>query len=103
MKRCLLGLSAVTLVLCAFLQAQQPSGFAAIGPRMQGFVDQGLAAGVVTLVATKDRILHLNAVGKSDLSQDRKLRTDDIFWIASMSKPITVTCVAILADDGKLK
>jgi CubicO group peptidase (beta-lactamase class C family) len=31
------------------------------------------------------------------------MRTDDIFWIASMSKPITAACIAILADDGKLK
>ena len=75
----------------------------AIAPHMQEFVDKGEAAGVVTLIANKDQILHLNAVGKSDLTNDRKMRTDDIFWIASMSKPITVACVAILADDGKLK
>jgi len=89
--------------LVALIQAQPPAAdFPAIAPRMQQFVDQGEAAGIVTLIATKDRILHLNAVGKSDINGDRKLRTDDIFWIASMSKPITVTCIAILADDGKL-
>ena len=77
--------------------------FAAIAPRMQAFVDKGEAAGVVTLVATKDRILYVGAVGKSDLAKDRKMRTDDIFWIASMSKPITAVCIAILADEGKLR
>lgn len=30
------------------------------------------------------------------------MRTDGIFWIASMSKPTTAVCIAILADDGKL-
>jgi CubicO group peptidase (beta-lactamase class C family) len=30
------------------------------------------------------------------------MRADDIFWIASMSKPITAVCIAILADEGKL-
>ena len=85
-----------------FLQAQSPGRFAAIAPRMQGLVDQGAAVGVVTLLATKDRILHLSAAGRSDLAQNREMHTDDIFWIASMSKPITVTCIAILADDGKL-
>ncbi len=90
------------------LYAQAPDGFSAIAPRMQEFVDKGEAAGIVTLIVTKDRILHSNAVGKSDFTsdvpekRDRKLRTDDIFWIASMSKPITVACLAILADDGKL-
>ena len=69
---------------------------------MQEFVDKGEAAGVVTLIATKDRVIHLSAAGKTDLAKDRKMRTDDIFWIASMSKPITSVCIAILADDGKL-
>ena len=36
------------------------------------------------------------------MAGERKMRTDDIFWIASMSKPITAVCIAILADDGKL-
>ena len=31
------------------------------------------------------------------------MQTDDLFWIASMSKPITSVCIAILADEGKLK
>ena len=30
------------------------------------------------------------------------MKTDDIFWIASMSKPITAVAVAMLVDDGKL-
>jgi len=84
------------------LRAQPADRFAAIAPRMQEFVDKGEAAGVVTLIATKDRIIHLAAAGKTDLAKDRKMKTDDIFWIASMSKPITSVCIAILADDGKL-
>jgi CubicO group peptidase (beta-lactamase class C family) len=76
--------------------------FAAVTARMQDFVDKGEVAGVVTLVAGKDRIIHLGAVGKTDQAQARKMRTGDIFWIASMSKPVTAVCIAILADDGKL-
>uniref|UniRef100_Q01X08 Beta-lactamase n=1 Tax=Solibacter usitatus (strain Ellin6076) TaxID=234267 RepID=Q01X08_SOLUE len=93
-----LGLLAAHTILCA----QQPDPFAAIAPRMQQFVDKGEASGIVTLIATRDRILHIGAVGKNDMSGARKLRTDDIFWIASMSKPLTAVCIAILADDGKL-
>jgi CubicO group peptidase (beta-lactamase class C family) len=69
---------------------------------MQEFVDRGEMAGAVTLIATRDRILHIGAVGKGDISSDRKMQTDDIFWIASMSKPITAVCIAILVDEGKL-
>ena len=91
-----------TIFVCGLLSAQTPERFAAIAPAMQGFVDKGEAVGIVTLIATKDRILYTGAVGKTDLAQDRRMHTDDIFWIASMSKPITVACIAILADDGKL-
>ena len=68
---------------------------------MQEFVDKGEIAGVVTLIATRDRIIYLGAVGKTDISKDRKMQTDDIFWIASMTKPITNVCIAILADQGR--
>jgi len=84
------------------LLSQPPDRFAAIAPEMQEFVDKGEIAGVVTLIATRDRTIHLGAVGKTDMAKGRKMRTDDIFWIASMSKPITAVCIAILADDGKL-
>jgi CubicO group peptidase (beta-lactamase class C family) len=82
--------------------AQQPDRFAAIAPRMEEFVDKGEVAGVVTLIATREGVIHLSAAGKTDLESGRKMRTDDIFWIASMSKPITAVCIAILRDEGKL-
>jgi CubicO group peptidase (beta-lactamase class C family) len=85
------------------LVAQQPDRFAGVAPRMQEFVDKGEASGIVTLIADKDRILHIGAAGKTDMEGARMMRTDDIFWIASMSKPITAVCIAILADDGKLR
>jgi CubicO group peptidase (beta-lactamase class C family) len=84
------------------LPAQQGERFGDVTPRLQAFVDKGEISGAVTLIATRDRIIHLAAVGKTDLTKDRKMRTDDIFWIASMSKPIAAVCIAILADDGKL-
>ena len=30
------------------------------------------------------------------------MRTDDLFWIASMTKPMTAVCVMMLAEQGKL-
>src|SRR5664280_3750634 len=84
------------------LFAQQADRFAGVAPRMQEFVDKGEASGIVTLIAGKDRILHIGAAGTTEMDGERKMRTDDIFWIASMSKPITAVCIAVLADDGKL-
>ena len=76
--------------------------FAAVPEKLQPFVDGNEIAGAVSLVATSNRILHLAAVGQSDLASGRKMKTNDIFWIASMSKPVTSVAVAMLADDGKL-
>ena len=90
------------LVTPRWLPAQQADRFAAVTARIEEFVDKGEIAGVVTLIATRDRIIHLGAAGKSDMAKDRKMQTDDIFWIASMTKPITAVCIAILKDDGKL-
>ena len=74
----------------------------AIPGHVQPFVDTGEIAGAVMLVASKDRVLHLSAVGRSDLASGRAMAADDLFWIASMSKPITAVAVALLVDDGRL-
>jgi CubicO group peptidase (beta-lactamase class C family) len=100
MTRAALPLLAV--ILASRVAPAQQDRFAAVAPRMQEFVDKGEIAGAVTLIATRDRIIHLNAVGRTDTAKDRKMRTDDIFWIASMTKPITAVCIAILADEGRL-
>lgn len=94
----LLVLSWIPRAVCA----QSASSFDAVPAAMQAFVDRGEAAGVVTLLATRDKVLHLGAAGLSDMAAGRRMRTDDIFWIASMSKPITAVAIAILVDDGKV-
>ncbi len=79
-----------------------PDRFAGVPAAVQPFVDRGEIAGAVMLVADKDHLLHLSAVGVSDLATGRKMKTDDLFWIASMTKPIVAAGVALLVDDGKL-
>ena len=93
------------LVVFACLCARSPAApdnVAAIRERMQAFVDQGEIAGAVTLVATKDRVLDLAAVGQGDLASGRKMATTDLFWIASMTKPMSASAAAILVDEGRL-
>jgi len=76
--------------------------FSGVPERVQPFVDKGEISGAVMLVADQDHVLHLSAVGVSDVASGRKMRTDDIFWIASMTKPMTAVCVGILVDQGRL-
>jgi CubicO group peptidase (beta-lactamase class C family) len=93
---------ALVLALSSVTSAQSPGALAGVATKLQEFVDKGEIAGAVTLVADGNKVLHLAAVGKNDLAGSRKMRTDDIFWIASMSKPMTAACIGILVDEGKL-
>lgn len=65
-------------------------------------VDKGEVAGAVTLVLTPDRIVHFAVCGQADIAAKRPMTEDALFWIASMSKPITACAVMILRDEGKL-
>jgi CubicO group peptidase (beta-lactamase class C family) len=73
-----------------------------ISERLRPFVDERQVAGAVTLVATPDRIVHQGAIGKANIADDKPMRGDSIFWIASMTKPITGTAVLMVQDEGKL-
>jgi CubicO group peptidase (beta-lactamase class C family) len=74
----------------------------AIADRLGEYIAAKEIAGAVTLVATPDRVLHLGATGNADLAAGEPMRTDAIFWIASMSKPILATLMLMLQDEGLL-
>ena len=59
-------------------------------------------AGAVALVLTPDRVVHFSATGLADRSPRVPMSKDSLFWIASMSKPVTACAVLMLQDEGKL-
>lgn len=71
--------------------------------QLEHFVAEDVIAGCVTLVAKHDRILALDAIGYANIAERRAMRADDLFWIASMTKPITAVAAMILRDEGKLR
>lgn len=73
-----------------------------IAPALQPFVDSHALAGAVVAVADRQRVLDLEAVGYADVAGNKPMQTDCLFWIASMSKPITATAVMMLVDEGKI-
>jgi len=85
--------------------AEQPSHDSgkAVAAALQPFVDSHSLAGAVTLVAEKDKIISLEAVGFADIAAKKPMRTDMMFWIASQSKPITAAALMMLVDEGKLR
>lgn len=69
---------------------------------MQGFIDRREAAGIVTLVAREGKLVDIHAVGFQDIEKNVPMKTDSIFRIASMTKPITSLAIMMLYEEGKL-
>ncbi|MDP9051633.1 MAG: beta-lactamase family protein [Acidobacteriota bacterium] len=65
-------------------------------------VNTGGLPGAVVLVARKGQIVLSEAYGFRDREAGAPMRFDDIFRIASMTKPITIVAALMLAEEGKL-
>ena len=79
-----------------------PQRLSQIGVRMKSLVDEGAIAGAVTLVARDGKVFHLEATGFQDLETSKPMRTDTIFDVRSVTKPVTAIAVVILIEEGKL-
>jgi CubicO group peptidase (beta-lactamase class C family) len=79
-----------------------PERLARIPVRMKAFVDQGTVAGVVTLVARHGAVASLDAVGYQDLETKKPMKTDSIFQIMSMTKPVVAVAIMMLVEEGKV-
>jgi CubicO group peptidase (beta-lactamase class C family) len=66
-------------------------------------IDAHDIAGAVTLVARRGRIAQFEAYGFADLDSRKPMSKDSLFWIASMSKPITGVAILMLVEEGKLR
>jgi len=53
-------------------------------------------------VVTKDKVVHLETTGLADIAAQKPMRPDSLFWIASMTKPVTAVAILMLQDEGKL-
>ena len=74
-----------------------------VNDAMQKAVQNGDISGAVTVVATKDKVLHCSVTGLADIDRKVPMTPDSLFWIASMTKPVTAVSVLMLQDEGKLK
>ena len=96
----------LALLFAALCLAAGPAWTAAppqkIAPVLQPFVDSNVLAGAVTLVADKEKVLDVEAVGWADIAAKKKMRPDCLFWIASQSKPVTAAALMMLVDEGEV-
>jgi CubicO group peptidase (beta-lactamase class C family) len=63
----------------------------------------GNVAGAVTLVARRGKIAHFDAQGVMDVDTKKPMAKDNLFRLASMSKPITGVAIMMLVEEGKIR
>jgi CubicO group peptidase (beta-lactamase class C family) len=70
--------------------------------KMQGYIDRGEIAGIVTLAGRNGVVSELDAVGFADIENRKPMRTDTIMQVMSQTKTFTGVAAMILVDEGKL-
>ncbi|HEX6895638.1 MAG TPA: serine hydrolase domain-containing protein [Bryobacteraceae bacterium] len=69
---------------------------------VQEHIDAKDFGGAVTLVMRKGKVVHFEAHGVMDLESNKPMRTDTLFRMASMTKPMTAASILMLMEEGKL-
>jgi len=78
------------------------SRLARIAAWQQAQVDIGAFSGAVAAISRNGKVAYLRSVGFRDRAKTEPLKPDAIFWIASMTKPVTSVAAMILVEEGKL-
>src|SRR6266446_10234847 len=68
----------------------------------QAQVDAGAFSGAVAAISRNGKVAYLRAAGFRDRAKTVPLQPDAIFWIASMTKPVTSVAAMMLVEEGKL-
>jgi CubicO group peptidase (beta-lactamase class C family) len=70
---------------------------------MQEDVDQKKTGGIIVLIARHGSIAYHKAFGMADIEAGRKLQTDHLFRLYSMTKPVTSVALLTLFEEGKFQ
>jgi CubicO group peptidase (beta-lactamase class C family) len=66
-------------------------------------IDDHKVPGAVMMVARKGKLVYATALGRRDPKSPDPMRTDTIFRIYSMTKPIVSVAAMMLVEDGRLQ
>jgi CubicO group peptidase (beta-lactamase class C family) len=78
------------------------SRLARIAPWYQAKIDAGALPGAVVAIARNGKLAYLQAIGFQDRNKKIPVKPDSLFWIASMTKPVTSVAAMMLVEQGKL-
>lgn len=79
-----------------------PAALGKIEGAVAPMIQKRQTAGAVVGVLRRGKVAYLRAFGKPDVKQEAALKTDAIFRIYSMTKPITTVGAMMLVEEGKL-
>ena len=106
----------IILLLLAGIFSNAQSDFEISSPESQGFssekltllnqamhsyVDDNELSAIQTAIVKNGKLIHFDSYGSSDISENDPLEEDDIFRIASMTKPIVSIGLMMLYEEGK--
>ncbi|MFM0250150.1 serine hydrolase domain-containing protein [Paraburkholderia sediminicola] len=85
----------------------QPAGLSAarltaLTHAVQGYVERGEVAGVVSLVWRRGEIGYFEPLGLRDEAAQLPMERDTLFRIASMTKPVTSAAILMLIEEDRL-
>jgi CubicO group peptidase (beta-lactamase class C family) len=95
-------LSFILVFIASALISKADMVSSAIKQAIEPFIESGEISGAVTLVAREGEVVSFEAMGESDLASGRSMDTGDMFWIASMTKPMAGAALMLLVEEGKL-
>jgi CubicO group peptidase (beta-lactamase class C family) len=79
-----------------------PERMSRITAFFQNEVDKGNIPGAVLIVGREGLVVYQKAIGYQDHEKKIAMKSDAIFRIYSMTKPITTVAVMMLAEEGKI-
>jgi CubicO group peptidase (beta-lactamase class C family) len=71
-----------------------------VGSLINGAIADSEIAGAVALIARHGQVALLESYGMADIDDNEAMRTDTLFRIASMTKPVTTVAVMMLYEEG---
>ncbi len=75
----------------------------AVRDSLEPFIKDREISGAVALVAKEGEVLSYEALGKSNLETGRAMKRNDLFWIASMTKPLAGVSIMMLQEERKVQ
>jgi CubicO group peptidase (beta-lactamase class C family) len=76
---------------------------AKVNQAVEKMISDKKAAGAITIIARKGKIVHFETYGMRDIESNKPVEKDTIMRFYSMTKPITTVAAMILFDQGKFK